>query len=124
MVLVWRLRPWRAEPGTSPTGAVAVIIDKARPAEVSAMLVNAYGLTPRQREVLGQLLMGRSITQLAHTLNISEHTANDHRKAIYTRTGVSSRSELAHLLQSDQYDPRVWTDVPPSPYGGFLENAP
>ena len=27
-------------------GAVAVIVDEARPAEVSAMLVDAYGLTP------------------------------------------------------------------------------
>ncbi len=85
------------------------------------MLVAAYGLTTRQREVLGQLLLGRSLTQLAHSLSISEHTANDHRKAIYHSMGVSSRSELAALLQFEQYDPRVWGDVPPSPYGGFLE---
>ncbi len=102
-------------------GAVAVIVDKARPAEVSAMLVAAYGLTTRQREVLGHLLLGRSITQLAHSLAISEHTAHDHRKAIYHRMGVSSRSELAALLQFEHYDLRVWSDIPPSPYGGFLE---
>ena len=102
-------------------GAVAVIVDKARPAEVSAMLVAAYGLTTRQREILGHLLLGQSITQLAHSLGISEHTAHDHRKAIYHRMRVSSRSELAALLQYEQYDPRVWRDIPPSPYGGFLE---
>jgi DNA-binding CsgD family transcriptional regulator len=105
-------------------GAVAVIIDRARPAEVSAMLVDAYGLTTRQREVLGLLLLGRSITQLARSLGISEHTAHDHRKAIYHRMGVSSRSELAAFLQFEQYDPRVWGDIPPSPYGGFLERRP
>ena len=103
------------------SGAVAVIVDNARPAEVSAMLVAAYALTTRQREVLGHLLLGRSLTQLAHSLGISEHTAHDHRKAIYHRMGVSSRSELAALLQFEQYDPRVWGDIPPSPYGGFLE---
>ena len=103
-------------------GAVAVIVDKARPAEVGAMLVAAYGLTSRQREVLGHLLLGRSITQLAHSLGISEHTAHDHRKAIYHRTGVSSRSELAALLQFEQYDPRVRGDIAPSPYGGFLQS--
>lgn len=101
--------------------AVAVIVERSRPAEVSAMLVEAYGLTPRQRDVLGQILLGRSMTQLAHSLGISEHTAQDHRKAIYQRVGVASRSELAALLQFEQYDPRVWSDVPPSPYGGFLE---
>jgi DNA-binding CsgD family transcriptional regulator len=102
-------------------GTVAVIVDRARPAEVSAMLVDAYGLTNRQRDVLGRLLLGRPMTNLAHSLGISEHTAQDHRKAIYRRMGVSSRSELAALLQFDQYDPRVWSDIPPSPYGGFLE---
>ncbi len=71
---------------------------------------------------MGHLLLGRSITQLAHSLGISEHTAHDHRKAIYHRMGVSSRSELAARLQFEQYDPRVWGDVPPSPYGGFLES--
>ena len=103
--------------------SVAVIVDRARPAEVSALLVDAYGLTHRQREVLGRLLLGRPMTQLAHSLGISEHTAQDHRKAIYRQMGVSSRSELAALLQFEQYDPRVWGDIPPSPYGGFLERG-
>lgn len=106
---------------TSDDYAVAVIVDRARPAEVRAMLVDAYALTPRQREVLGHLLLGRSASDVARILGISEHTANDHRKAIYQRMGVSTRSQLAALLQSEQYDPRVWRDIPPSPYGGFLE---
>ncbi len=90
-------------------GAVAIIVDAARPVEVAAILVDAYGLTKRERDVLGLLLLG-----------ISEHTAHDHRKAIYRRTGVSSRSELAALLQAEQYTPRSRRGVPPSPYGGFL----
>ena len=101
-------------------GGVAVIVDRARPAEVSALLVGAYGLTGRQRDVLGLLLLGRSMTQIARALSISEHTANDHRKAIYARVGVTSRSELAALLQAEQYEPRTKASVPPSPYGGFL----
>jgi hypothetical protein len=35
--------------------------------------------------------------------------------------GRLHRSELAARLQFEQYDPRVWSDVPPSPYGGFLD---
>lgn len=102
---------------------VLVIVDVARPAEVSTMLVDAYGLTARQREVLGRLLLGRSMSQIAGELEISEHTVNDHRKAIYSSLRVASRSELAALLQADQYDPRTRAGVPPSPYGGFLEAA-
>jgi DNA-binding CsgD family transcriptional regulator len=86
------------------------------------MLVDAYGLTRRQREVLGLLLLARSMTQIARTLSISEHTANDHRKAIYARIGVTSRAELGARLQADQYDPRTATGLAPSPYGGFLES--
>jgi DNA-binding CsgD family transcriptional regulator len=99
---------------------VAVIVDAARPVEIGAMLVDAYGLTRRQREVLGLLLLGRSMIEIARELGISEHTANDHRKAIYRRMDVSSRSELAALLQAEQYTPRSVSGVPPSPYGGFL----
>lgn len=106
---------------TQSDGSVAVIVDRARRAEVGELMVAAYGLTPRQREVLGLLLLGRSMTQVARELGISEHTANDHRKAIYRQIGVSSRSELAALLQAEQYDPRSHRGVPPSPYGGFLE---
>lgn len=85
------------------------------------MPVDAYGLTRRQREILGLLLLGRSMIQIAGSLGISEHTANDHRKAIYRRIGVTSRSELAGLLQAEHYDPRSWRNTTPSPYGGFLE---
>lgn len=106
---------------TGEAGDVAVIVHPARPAQVSALLVDVYGLTPRQREVLGLLLLGGSISQIARQLGISEHTANDHRKAIYARTGVSSRSQLGALLQADQYDPRTHAGIPPSPYGGFLD---
>ena len=106
---------------TGETGEVAVIVDVALSAEVAALLVDAYGLTPRQRQVLGLLLLGRSLTQIARELGISQHTANDHRKAIYARVGVRSRSELAGRLQTEHYDPRTHAGLTPSPYGGFLE---
>ncbi len=101
--------------------AVAVVVGLARPAQVADVLLDAIGLTPRQREVLARLLAGRSLIQLAGDLRISEHTAHDHVKAIYRQVGVSSRSELAALLQHDHYDPRKAARVPPSPYGWFLE---
>lgn len=100
---------------------IAVIVDLARPAEVAEMLLDAYQLTDRQRDVLELALTGRSAVQIASRLEISPHTTNDHLKAIYRQLGVNSRSELAALLQAEQYDPRKAADVPPSPYGWFLE---
>lgn len=117
-----RLLSLNAASMTERDGSVAVIVSLARPAEVSAALVDAYGLTARQRDVLGLLLLGRSMISIARQLGISEHTAHDHRKALYRRVGVSSRSELAALLQAEQYDARLHRGDTPSPYGGFLEN--
>ncbi|MDZ7680036.1 MAG: helix-turn-helix transcriptional regulator [Acidimicrobiales bacterium] len=105
---------------TARDGTVAVIVDRARKPEVGAMLMNAYGLTPRQREVLGLLLLGHSMVEIARELDISEHTANDHRKAVYSRMGVASRGQLAALLQSEHYTRLRDQDLTPSPYGGFL----
>lgn len=101
-------------------GAVAVIVDRARVAQLSAMLIDAYGLTPRQRDVLSLMLLGRPMGQIAAQLGISEHTANDHRKAIYTSMGVNSRAELAARLHTEHYDTHTSRGIPPSPYGGFL----
>ncbi len=109
---------------TTDDGTVAVIVDRARPAQLGARLIAAYGLTPRQRDVLSLLLLGRPMGQIASQLGISEHTANDHRKAIYTAVGVSSRSELAARLQAEHYVPHTSQGTPPSPYGGFLSHRP
>lgn len=100
-------------------GHVAVIVDRARKPHLGSMMIEAYGLTPRQREVLGLLLLGRSMTQIARELGISEHTVNDHRKAVYLAFDVASRAELAALLQHEHYLP-LRQHLTPSPYGGFL----
>ncbi len=51
-------------------------------------------LTPRQRQVLAQLLAGASEKELAFELNVSPHTAHEHVKAIHRAFGARSRGEL------------------------------
>lgn len=51
-------------------------------------------LTDRQREMLEQLLMGRTIAQAAQELGIAEGTAKHHALAVYAAYGVSSRADL------------------------------
>jgi len=50
-------------------------------------------LTPREVEVLNQLVDGRSNRAIAQTLNISEHTVKFHISAILSKLQVSSRTE-------------------------------
>ncbi len=52
----------------------------------------AYGLTPRQVEVLRLVSAGKSNREIAAALVISEHTVARHVQNIFTTLGVSSRT--------------------------------
>lgn len=51
-------------------------------------------LSPRQEQVLEQLLAGRSEKEAAAGLGISRHTVHVYVKSLYARFGVHSRAEL------------------------------
>ena len=51
-------------------------------------------LTPREREVLGEVILGRMNKQIAAKLGISERTVKMHRTSITTKIGVHSAAQL------------------------------
>jgi DNA-binding CsgD family transcriptional regulator len=55
-------------------------------------------LTPRETQVLQQVLLGKTNKQIALALDISERTVEYHLKNIYAKHGVSSRIELVLKL--------------------------
>jgi DNA-binding NarL/FixJ family response regulator len=55
-------------------------------------------LTPRQREVLDELLLGRSSKEIARALAVAEGTVKIHLAAIYRALGVRSRAEAISKL--------------------------
>jgi FixJ family two-component response regulator len=54
-------------------------------------------LTPREREVLRYVVLGRMNKEIAATLAINERTVKLHRTAITTKIGVHSTAQLALL---------------------------
>ena len=60
-------------------------------------LVKFESLSPRQNEILNALVDGLSYKMIAHKLGISEHTTNDHIKAIYRKLQVNSKGEAISL---------------------------
>jgi DNA-binding NarL/FixJ family response regulator len=52
-------------------------------------------LTPRQREVLGLLLKGKSNKEIARTLNLSEGTVKVHMAGLFRALGVNTRAAAA-----------------------------
>jgi DNA-binding NarL/FixJ family response regulator len=56
---------------------------------------NSYGLTPREREVVGCIVEGCSNREIAKQFTLSEETVKRHLSNIFDKTGVSTRLELA-----------------------------
>lgn len=57
-------------------------------------------LTSRQRDVLDQLLLGRSSKEIARALDVAEGTVKIHLAAIYRALGVRTRAEAITKLMS------------------------
>jgi two-component system response regulator DctR len=55
-------------------------------------------LSPREREVLDQLIRGHYNKNIAEHLGITARTVEFHRANIFEKMGVSSAIELAHKL--------------------------
>lgn len=85
---------------------VAVIVEPAHPGRIYPLLVAAYGLTERERDVTRLVLEGSSTRQIAHHLVISVGTVQQHLKAIFDKTGVRSRRDLVGKVFYTHYEPR------------------
>jgi DNA-binding CsgD family transcriptional regulator len=102
-------------------GQIAVIIEPAHPAEIAPLIVRAYDLSPREREITQQVIRGLSTSEIAEQLFISANTVQDHLKAIFAKVGVSSRRELVARIWSQQFWPRVASGTPLAANGRFVE---
>ena len=60
-----------------------------------------WGLTPAEREVALLLLKGRSHKQIAYTTGRSERTVRQHAVAVYQKSRLSGRAELAAFFLED-----------------------
>ena len=73
---------------------IAVSIEDSSSSERASIFSFAYGLSPREAELLGHLVTGADTKDLARLMFLSPYTVQDHLKSIFAKTGVRSRRTL------------------------------
>lgn len=111
------LRAWPVDQGGETTTVISV--GPTDPAELTALVLDVYGLSPRARQIAQHLLLGRSTSEIAEHLGVSGYTVQDHLKQIFDRVGVRSRRELVAELFFRHYLPQL-THPPLSTDGRLL----
>jgi DNA-binding CsgD family transcriptional regulator len=86
------------EPDDTGASETVVVVEPARPQEVAWLNAAAYGLSPREEEVVGLVARGLSNRQISRSLFISENTVQRHLSNVFEKVGVRSRRELVKRL--------------------------
>ena len=81
---------------------IAVTIEPVSGDHLLGLLLMAYGLTAREREICREVIAGHSTSDIAARLFISTNTVQDHLKSVFTKVGVRSRGELVARLRPDR----------------------
>jgi DNA-binding CsgD family transcriptional regulator len=81
------------------------MVERAPSFEVAPLILGAYGLTGRERDVMQHLIRGQSNKEIASVLNLSTYTVSDYLKTIFEKMGVRSRGEVAARVFFDHYFP-------------------
>ena len=84
---------------------VRAALDSDRHARVSTaeraeMIGRLARLTPREREVLDLLVVGKSSKEMATTMNVSVRTVEGHRRMVFSKMNVSSAAHLVGTVLS------------------------
>lgn len=70
---------------------------------IASSIVPLSPLTEREKEILLQILEGKTNKEISEACFISENTVKTHLKRIYSKYDVSSRAELISLLLHSKY---------------------
>jgi two-component system, LuxR family, response regulator FixJ len=71
-------------------------------ADLAAVAGRLAHLTPRERDVVEQLITGKTSKEIATALGLSARTVEGHRRVIFLKMGVSSATQLVRAVMHAQ----------------------
>jgi DNA-binding CsgD family transcriptional regulator len=93
------LTRFRQFTGTPAPRAMVLITDPERPGLARAeLLIQLFGLTPKEAEIAVSLSAAKSVEQAADEMGITYQTARTHLRRIFSKTGTSRQTELLLVL--------------------------
>lgn len=84
--------------GAPDEDRIAVVVEPIEARATVPLVLSAYGLSEREAQVAKLVLRGASTHAIVDALHISQHTVQDHLKAVFDKTGVRSRRDLVGRL--------------------------
>lgn len=84
---------------------MAVVIEPARGGDLIPIVLDSYGLTAREVDIVGYLVRGLASSDIAAELHLSTHTVRDHVKALLRKSGARTRGELVARLFAEHLRP-------------------
>lgn len=85
-----------------------IIIEPTKPEELLPFSMSAYGLSPREEEIVKLVVRGLSTKRISRTLFISEYTVENHLRSVFEKVSVRSRGELVKRLFFDNLYPTLF----------------
>jgi len=81
-----------------PAPHLGIVVEPTPAAQISSLLLSAYGLTGAQSRVVALVIRGHSTRQIVEELHISANTVQEHLTAAFDKFGVRSRRELVAAM--------------------------
>jgi len=103
-------------------GKVAIVLERTPSPQSTSIRLEAYGVTPREREIAILLAQGLTNPEIATRLVLSPYTVQDHIKSLFEKTEVSSRQELVARVFLGEYLPQLAQRTPLTSAGSFIQH--
>jgi DNA-binding NarL/FixJ family response regulator len=88
--------------GSPMTGSIARRVLELFQKNIIPSVNHDYQLTPKEKEILQQLVKGKSFKMIADAINVSYETVRTHMKNIYTKLHVNSNTEAVSKVLNEK----------------------